>query len=308
MSAVVRLVHEYFHPWPNSAGFYVARERGWYRDAGLSVEFTLVDPGVGDGLEYLNRGDVHFAVFPSSRLLQRRDLGQPLSAIAAINQRGLETVRTVNATGIRRLRDLAGRRVGLNPTPRGRAIVRDLVARDGGDPNAVEFVDLGSRELTAYEIAAGEVDATYGSYWAWDNLRDDFPAHEQKVWNVDEHLGVPYHSYLLGTTDELADNDPQLIADFVAVTARGFEEAAAHPDDAAALYESVTPYFSRGLLRASARAVAPTWLHDGEWGTLREDLLAPYAQWMAQHGLIRNEDVWLDAIQRAPQCKNLRVL
>ncbi len=25
----IRLVHEYFHPWPNSAGFYLARNRGW---------------------------------------------------------------------------------------------------------------------------------------------------------------------------------------------------------------------------------------------------------------------------------------
>jgi NitT/TauT family transport system substrate-binding protein len=292
----VRLVHEYFHPWPNSAGFYWARSRGWYADAGIDLEFVLADPGIGDGLEYVNRGRAEFAVFPSSRLFQRRDLGQPLVAFAAVNQCGLETVRTVRSTGITRLRDLAGRSVGLNPTPRGIAIVRDLVARDGGNPNDVRLVDLGARELTAYDIEAGEVDATYGSYWAWDNLRDDFPANEQLVWNVDEHLGVGYHSYLLGTRDDQLAEDRDFISLFRAITARGFEAAAADPGQVAALYERVTPYFSRSLIDASARLASTTWLHRGRWGALRPELLAPYAAWMADHGLVGDSQIWLDAV------------
>ncbi|MCW5954354.1 MAG: ABC transporter substrate-binding protein, partial [Propionibacteriaceae bacterium] len=192
MTTRVRLVNEYFHPWPNSAGLYLARHRGWYAEAGIDLEFVLFDPGIGDGLEYLHTGRAEFGVFPTNRLLQRREASQPLVGIAAVNQRGLETVRTVECTGISRLRDLAGRRVGLNPTPRGRAIVRDLVARDGGDPDTVELIDLGSRELTASEIASGLVDATYGSYWAWDNLRDEYPAEQQLTWEVDVWLGVDY--------------------------------------------------------------------------------------------------------------------
>lgn len=292
----LRLVHEYFHPWPNSAGFYWAREAGWYAESGIDLEFVLADPGIGDALEYLNRGLAELAVAPSSRLLQRRDAGQPLVAIAAVNQRGLETVRTVTATGITRLRHLAGRSVGLNPTPRGIAIVRDLVSRDGGDPDKVHFVDLGARELTAYEIAAGEVDATYGSYWAWDNLKDDFPASEQRVWRVDEHLGVGYHSYVLGTSDDQLAAHGELYELFLDITARGYEAAAANPRAAASLYERVTPYFSRGLLEASSLLAASTWLHDGRWGALREELLAPYAEWMAHHGLVGDREVWHDAV------------
>lgn len=288
----VRLVHEYFHPWPNSAGFYLARDRGWYAEADIDLEFTLVDPGVGDGLHYLNRREVDFAVFPSSRLLQRRDAGQPLLGIAAVNQRGLETVRTTRSTGITRLGDLAGRRVGMNPTPRGRAIIEDLVRRDGGDPDAVEIVDLGSRELSAHDIADGEVDATYGSYWAWDNLIDDYPRADQLTWNVDEHLGVGYHSYLLGTHERTAAEDPGLVAAFVEVSARGFAAAAASPEVVPALYEPVLSYFPRGLIAESAQLVSSTWLHNGTWGALRDELLEPYSHWLASHGIIADGDVW----------------
>ena len=235
-------------------------------------------------------------MFPSSRLFKRRDAGQLLLGVAAINQRGLETVRTTRSTGITRLRDLEGRRIALNPTPRGLAIVADLVRRDGGNPDLIEIVDAGTRELGAHDIASGEVDATYGSYWAWDNLIDDFPREEQVSWNVDEHLGVGYHSYLLGTHEAVAANDPELVTAFVAATARGFAAAAAEPDAIAPLYEKVLSYFPRELIAESAHLISDTWLHDGHWGTMRDELIAPYTQWMADHEIIADADVWRPAI------------
>lgn len=299
MSHHLRLVLEYFHPWPNSAGFYLARRAGWYAEAGIDLEFVLFDPGVGDALQYLNSGRAELGVFPTNRLWQRREQGQDLVAVAAVNQRGLETVRTVTSTGITRLRDLAGRRVGLNPTPRGRAIVRSLVARDGGDPDAVAFVDLGTRELTAREIADGAVDATYGSYWAWDNLRDDFPAHQQRAWEVDTHLGVGYHSYLLGGRGDWLAEHSEVVDQFTQITARGFQHAASDPSAIASLYESVTPYFSRELLQRSAELISSTWLHGGSWGSLRTELLEPYAHWLAEHQVIGRPDAWQSALRPA---------
>lgn len=300
MTERVRLVLEYFHPWPNSAGFYLARDAGWYAQAGIELEFVLFDPGIGDALHYLNSGRADLGVFPTNRLWQRRELGQDLVAVAAVNQRGLETVRTVLGTGVTRLRDLSRRRVGLNPTPRGRAIVRALVARDGGDPDTIEFVDLGSRELTAGEIATGRVDATYGSYWAWDNLRDDYPADRQRVWEVDTHLGVGYHSYLLGSRRRWVDEHPRLASRFLSITARGFQQAAAEPALIPALYEHVTPYFARELLQRSGELISATWLHHGAWGTLRPELLQPYAQWLADQRVIAEPGSWQQAIRPVP--------
>ncbi|WP_208300486.1 ABC transporter substrate-binding protein [Mycobacterium sp. DL592] len=286
----IRIVNEYFHPWPNSAGFYLARTEGWYAEAGIDLEFLQPDPGVGDGLHYLRRGDADVAIAPLNRLLQRRSAGEELVAVAAVNQRGLDTVRTVTATGITRLADLSNRRVGLNPTPRGVAVVSALVERDGGDPSTVQFVDLGSRELTLAEIADGHVDATFGSYWAWDNLRDE--ASDSLAWNVDEHLGVGYHNYVLVVRQSWALDDPSTVQALVAATARGYLAAAADPESVSELYEAVTPYFPQRLLLDSARAVSTTWLFDGRWGALRDELIGPYAEWLAHHGILPEASVW----------------
>ncbi len=292
----VKVVLEYFHPWTNSAGFYLARHQGWYRGLGLDVELAVFDPERGDTLAYLARREADFGIFPTNRLFVQREQGQALTAIAAINHRGLETIQTLTTTGIKRPRDLAGRRLALNPTPRGLAMVRHLVASDGGDPDAIVIVDSGLREFSAEQIAGGEVDASFGSYWAWEALMDSSVPPAQRVsWPVDEIGAPPYHSYLLGAHDSLLHSEPELVRDFLAATERGYVLAASNPELAVPLYERVAPYLPRSLIRRSLPLIADTWLHEGRWGCQREELLAPYAEWLSKYGILSDPDIWRQA-------------
>lgn len=297
----VRVILEYFHPWPNSAGFYVARERGWYAEAGLDVELATYDPGRGDSLAYLARGEADFAVFPANRLLNRREAGESVLSIAAINHRAMETIASVTGRGVERPRDLAGRRLAMNPTPRGLAMVRHLVAADGGDPDAVRIIDAGYRELSFAELDEGSIaDASFGSYWAWEMVRDRFPAQRRVVWPVDA-IGAPkYHSYLLGTADDLVEFETDFVQAFVAATELGFREAARNQDYALSVLERVIPYFDRETLRESLRLIAPTWFDaEGRWGRHNADLMKGYAAWLAENGVLPDAAVWSSATTNA---------
>ncbi|GGI45583.1 myristoyl transferase [Paenibacillus marchantiophytorum] len=292
----LKVMLEYFYPWTNSAGLYYAREQGWYREAGLDVEFTVYDPERGDTLAYIARGEADYGIFPSNRLLVQRETQPTVVGVAAINHRGMETVQTVRSTGIRRPADLGGKRVAMNPTPRGLAMIRQLVRVDGGDPDAIIVVDSGTRELTPEAIAAGEADATFGSYWAWEILMDTrVPEEERIVWPVDE-IGAPhYHSYLLGTQEEATQRDPETVRAFLAATERGYRAILADPAKALSIYERIIPYFPVKLVERSLPLIASTWLHDGVWGTQRTELLAPYAEWLADHGILRDRNGWQTA-------------
>ncbi|MFE1922406.1 ABC transporter substrate-binding protein [Streptomyces asoensis] len=292
----IRVMLDYFHPWPNAAGLYVAREHGWYAEAGIEVDLVTQDPGVGDTLEHLATGRAEFGVFPPNRLLARRASGQPLVGVAAVNHRALEAIQTVTGRGISRPRDLAGRRVACNPTPRGVAMVRHLVAADGGDPDAVDLLDAGYRELTVDDIEAGEADATFGNYWSWDALRGDLPEERRITWPVDE-IGAPaYHSYWLGTRQDLLDFDHDLVRRFLAATERGYLAAAGDQAATLALLERVIPYFPRALIARSLALVAPTWTDGADrWGVIDPARTGPYASWLAEHGAVPTADGWQDA-------------
>lgn len=287
----IRLMLGYFHPWPNDTGYHIASAEGWYRELGLDVEITVYDALRGDALAYLARHEVDFAVFPPNRLLVQRERGESLIGVAAVNHAQLETIQTVRATGIARPADLAGRRLALNPTPRGRAMVRHLVAHDGGDPDAIIEVDAGVRELTADDLAAGIADASFGGYWAWDVLAGTLPEEERQVWRVGDIGAPPYHSYLLGTQASLLERNPRLVEAFLAATERGFRAAAADVERALAVLERVVAYFPRAMLARSLELIAPTWTHDGRWGVQRPELMEGYARWLAGAGILRSAEV-----------------
>lgn len=292
----IRVMLDYVHPWPNAAGFYVARSRGWYREAGLDVELVTHDYDHGDTLAYLSRFEVAFGVFPSNRLLVRRENREPLVGIAAINQTGLETIQAIRRAGIARPRDLEGHRLAYGLTPRGRAMVSHLVAADGGDPSAVISVDSGGHELTPDYLVSGAADALFGGYWCWDLVSRSVPEDELVTWRVAD-IGAPaYHSYLLGTQEWTIASNPELVRRFLAATSRGFHAAAEDQAAALALLRRVIPYLPGWRLERSLELVAPTWFHDGRWGVQREqELVAGYAKWLAEYAVLTDRDVWKGA-------------
>lgn len=170
-------------------------------------------------------------------------------------------------------------------------MVRHLVASDGGDPDTVITVDSGTRELTTEDILGGVADATFGSYWAWDVLLD--PSPDQVYWPVDEIGAPPYHSYLIGTRE---DSDPGLVRAFLAATARGYLTAISDVRRGMAALENYIPYFPRAVLSRSLDLIAPTWTHEGRWGIQRDELMAPYAGWLAAAGITSRADVWQRAV------------
>jgi NitT/TauT family transport system substrate-binding protein len=293
MKKRLTLMLEYFYPWTNAAGFYLARDKNYYAEAGLEIDFALFDAGHGDTLRYLSDGDVDFGVFPTNRLLVQNEQHQRVISVAAVNQRGMETIQTVTSKGIRSPRDLNGKRIALNPTPRGIAMVRHLVKQAGGDPDSLIFIDTGSREIPAAEIKAGDFDATFGTYWAWDVLLDHSLSEEERIiWPVDE-IGAPaYHSYLLGTTAVHIKNDPTLVRDFLTATAKGYLEAASDPQTALPLFERFTPYLPGEAVKKSLPLIAGTWLLTGRWGVHQTEYMREYGRWLYEAGILQSPDSW----------------
>ena len=294
MTKHIRVILEYFHPWTNSAGFYYAREQGWYEEIGLDVELATYDPARGDTLAYLNRGEAQFGIFPTNRLLVLREKveGPSVIGVAAINHGGMETIQTVKRTGIQTPADLSGKRIAMNPTPRGIAMVKHLIAANGGVPE-FEVVDAGVRELEAHDLQNGVADATFGSYWGWELLlKSSVPDEERIVWPVDT-IGAPkYHSYLLGANEQFAKENPELVRQFIAATARGFMAMAQNPQLAAPIYEKTIPYFPQYLIESSLPKIATSWIKDNAWGKQYEDVMQEYSDWLYKHGILTQKDGW----------------
>ena len=95
------------------AGFYAAREKGFYRKAGLDVRI-IEAPDVGEPAESVVNGTAQYGV-ASSDLIPMRSQGLPVVALAAIFQHSPQILVAARKSGVASVHDLVGKRVMVEP-------------------------------------------------------------------------------------------------------------------------------------------------------------------------------------------------
>ncbi len=95
------------------AGYYAAQEQGFYKAAGLDVHIEEAEPNT-DPIERVLNSEAQFGVGTSSLLLARA-AGKPVVALAVIFQHSSYVIYTAKGKGIESIKDLAGKRVMLEP-------------------------------------------------------------------------------------------------------------------------------------------------------------------------------------------------
>jgi NitT/TauT family transport system substrate-binding protein len=98
MSDRAKVMVGYYYPWTNDAGIYQAREKGYFAEENIEVDIALMDPAHGDTLQYLTDGDVDFGIFPTNRLLVRREENPNIIGIAAMIKTMMPAVAGMGST------------------------------------------------------------------------------------------------------------------------------------------------------------------------------------------------------------------
>ncbi|WP_247750492.1 ABC transporter substrate-binding protein [Rhizobium sp. 16-449-1b] len=239
-------------PNTNHIGLFVARDKGFYRDAGLEVEIlpytdtsagTLVANHVAD-----------FGIDGAIGLMTQRTAGADLVATYAIVQ--TETGRLVfnaDRDDIRSPRDLDGKTYGGFGSAWENALIGSLIRHDGGK-GEFETVTLGTSAYQA--LANGSVDFTLEVY-TWEGVQAELEGVKQRAFRYADY-GVPdEHTTLLASSQAFLNEKPDLARAFLQATRKGYDFAVDHPDDAvdlmiAANSDALT---NRALVEASLKAL-----------------------------------------------------
>lgn len=147
----VRLQLQWKHQF-QFAGFYAAKEKGFYAEAGLDVEFIEIETGL-DPVEQVVSGQAEFAVGYSSVILDYLE-GQPIVLLANFLKHS--PVAIVAQPQIKIVRDLAGKRVMGIADSIDSITLRMMFDRFGLSTDAITSV------APTYSVKAfvdGEVDA-----------------------------------------------------------------------------------------------------------------------------------------------------
>ena len=174
---LTRIRLEYVVTWPNHAGLFVARKKGWYQEAGLDLDISWDGFDRGTPAELAAKGEFQFASIRLGELLETRHSDHPFVAVATFNQNQLGGVITLKEKEISRFRDLEGKTVSIPPVQRLIQMVIEAVEKDGGDFSKVKVMDPGVFEPDIRAVEKGKYDAIF-NVLGWEAYQGSKPFSE----------------------------------------------------------------------------------------------------------------------------------
>ena len=137
-------------PNTNHTGFYVAQQKGWYREQGIDLQILpYSDAASPDTL--VGSGQADFAVSFVEQVVLDRVNGLPVKSVAALVQHNTSELVTLKSSGIIRPAALDGRAYAGFGTPYEEPVIHTVILHDGGIHGNVRTITSNTGGLQALE-------------------------------------------------------------------------------------------------------------------------------------------------------------
>ncbi|WP_308259368.1 ABC transporter substrate-binding protein [Pseudonocardia sp. H11422] len=260
-------------PNTNHTGLFVAQQEGWFRDAGLNVEFLPYNSTSPDTL--VGSGAAEFGISFQDSFTYSKAAGADITSVMAILQHwATEIAVRADRADIRSPADLDGKVYGGFGGP-GEEPKMKTVIKDAGGTGEFSTVVLGT---SAYEaLYAGQVDFTE-PFVAWEGIEAELRNEPLKTFSYTDY-GFPdaYNVLLIGNGGWLAGHPEQARA-FVQAAQRGYQLAADDPATAGKLLMDANPgaFSEPELVSRSQQMLSAEYMRDGT-GTVGTQTLVTWS-------------------------------
>ncbi len=224
-----------FVPNIQFAPFYVAVERGYFAEEGITIQF---DYGwETDLLKLVGSGDLQFAIASGDQVILARSQGLPVLYVLNWYRRFPVCVVSLAEAGIGSLGDLVGRQVGT-PVTFGASYIgwRALLEAAGVDGTDIELVSIGYTQVAA--LTEGQVDAAI-CYAMNEPVQMRVTGSDLDIIYVADYINLVSNGLI--TNEATARDQPDLVQSMVRAALRGLAYTLDHPDEAFEISRQYVP-------------------------------------------------------------------
>ena len=220
------------------APLYVAIEKGYFKDAGIEIEFDYSFET--DGVKLVGAGELPFAVVSGEQVLLARAQGVPVKYVAAWYQQYPISVVAKSAADIATPQDLKGKTIGL-PGLFGANYVglQALLFSAGLSESDVNLEEIGFNQVEL--VASGKQDIVVG-YAANEPIQLKAQGIDVTELRVADYVQLASNGIL--ASEKVIAEDPQLVNAFVGAFLKGLKFTIENPDEAYAMSETYIPNFA----------------------------------------------------------------
>jgi len=270
-------------PNTNHTGLYVAKDKGYFAEAGLEVEIIQPAGGTADQLVAANQAQFGVSNQEAVTLARLEDI--PVVSIAAVIQHNTSGFASLKSKGIVTPKDFEGKRYGGWGSPIEEATIKALMDKYDADVSKVEILTTGSADF----FATSETNADFSwIFYGWDGIAAEIKGVELNYIDLAQVDPVlDYHTPVLITNEESISSNPELVRKFLAAVTKGYEFAIANPDEAAEILLTNAPELDHDLVVASQQWLSDKYQADAPaWGRQKPEVWANYLNWLVTNNLV----------------------
>jgi putative riboflavin transport system substrate-binding protein len=214
-----------FIPSVQFAPFYLADQAGYYRDAGLEVEFqNTIDPNL---VTLVGQGAIDVGISDGTSVIPAVSQGIPIKYVATIYGKFPSIVFSKTATGIATAADLKGKTLGIPGKYGSSWVMLQALLKSAGltpaDLTITEYPDFGQGAA----VGAGAVQAATG-FINNEPIQLELTGEEVTVLGIDDITPLPGPGLISGVATLQSKRDA--IAAFVDATLRAMREISQTPE------------------------------------------------------------------------------
>lgn len=220
------------------APMYVAIEKGYFREAGIEIEFDYKFET--DGVALVGAGDLPFAIASGEQVLLARAQGLPVTYVAAWYQQYPVSVVAKSELGILIPQDLKGKKIGL-PGLFGATYVglRALLFEAKMSESDVSLDSIGFNQVELLATGAQDVVVGYAANEPIQLRARGIPVTEIRVADY-----VELASNGILASEKVISENPDLVRAFVGAFLKGLADTIADPEEAFKMSEAHIPNFA----------------------------------------------------------------
>ena len=259
-------------PNTNHTGIYVAKEKGYFAEEGLDLKILPYSGANTDVLVAQGKADLGVSFVPPFSV--SKSSGIPISAVAAIMSRNVESLAVLASSKYQSPKDLAtGTTYGGFGLPYEVPTWTAVMKADGATNVNFKNVTLNT---AAYEALYNKKIDWSAIFDTWEGIKAKQRDIKLRTFPISKYLGEAgnYPSAIFVASDkEIAESKPELLQKGLAALSKGYTYAAENPADAAKILIAADSSLAQAkdLVNASADYLAPIYVGDSsQWGEFKQ--------------------------------------
>ncbi|MDD3521255.1 MAG: ABC transporter substrate-binding protein [Actinomycetota bacterium] len=272
-------------PNTNHTGIYVAKEKGYYKEAGLEAE--IVQPTEGGSADLIAAEKGEFGISYQEQVTYARTASPslPVVSIAAIIPHNTSGFASMKKKNILTPKDFENKTYGGWGSPAEDAMLKGLMEKYDADFSKLNMVNIGASDFIT--SVQRDVDFSW-IYYGWDGIASEvknFEINFMLLQDFDERLD--FYTPVIIASEETLKNKKELVKKFLDATRKGYLFAIENPDEAAEALLKNAPELDREIVLRSQKYLSDKYMPEsGKWGYMEENIWKNFSEWMFENELI----------------------